>query len=152
VPTREPGRGDPRRGEPRRGEPLRGDRGSMSAEMVLVAPLLVLLVLLVVAGGRVALLQGEVEAAARDAVRAASVERSLPAAQAAARRTVDAVTSDEVTCGEVRTGGAFVAGGQVDVDVTCSVPLRALVGLGLGQQATFSATASAPLETLRRTG
>ena len=130
----------------------RGDRGSMSAEIVLVAPLLVLLVLLVLAMGRVALLQGDVDAAARDAARAASVERTPGAAGAAAQTALDAVATPDYECAPAALGGSFVAGGQVEVTVRCTVPMSTLTGLGLGTSITLDSTGAAPLETFRRTG
>jgi len=140
----------PRRSAP--GRVLRGDRGSMSAEVVVVTPLLVLLVLLVLAMGRVALLQGDVDAAARDAARAASVERTAGGASAAAQAALDAVATPDYDCAPAATGGSFVAGGQVEVTVRCTVPLRTLTGLGLGTSITLDSTGAAPLETFRRTG
>ena len=56
---------------------LRGDRGSMAVEFVVAAPALVLLLLLVSAGGQWLNLTGKVGSAARDAVRAASVARTF---------------------------------------------------------------------------
>lgn len=130
----------------------RGDGGSMSAEVVLVAPLLVLLVLLVLAMGRVALLQGDVDAAARDAARAASVERTPGEAAAAAQAALAAVATPDYECAPAALGGTFAAGGQVQVTVRCTVPMRTLTGLGLGTSITLDSTGAAPLETYRRTG
>ncbi|MEJ5914819.1 TadE/TadG family type IV pilus assembly protein [Pseudokineococcus sp. 1T1Z-3] len=129
-----------------------GDRGSMSAEVVLVAPLLVLLVVLVLAMGRVALLQGDVDSAARDAARAASFERTPQAAGAAAQAALDAVATPDYVCEPATTGGRFAPGGLVEVTVRCTVPMRTLAGLGLGPSLTLEATGAAPLETYRRTG
>ncbi|GAA2031270.1 TadE/TadG family type IV pilus assembly protein [Pseudokineococcus marinus] len=128
------------------------DRGSMSVEVVVVAPLLLLLVVLVLAMGRVALLQGDVDAAARDAARAASVERTPGAAAAAAQAALDAVASPDQECAPAALGGTFAPGGQVEVTVSCTVPMRTLTGLGLGPSITLDATGAAPLETFRRTG
>jgi Flp pilus assembly protein TadG len=60
------------------------DRGSMAVEFVIAAPLLVLMLLLVSAGGEWLNLAGNVTAAARDAARAASLARTMDDAQAAA--------------------------------------------------------------------
>ncbi len=56
--------------------PARRDRGSMAVEFVIAGPALVLLLLLVSAGGQWLNLSGDVGAAARDSVRAASFARS----------------------------------------------------------------------------
>src|SRR5437764_1226138 len=61
---------------------LRGrDRGSSAVELAILAPALVLLLLLISAGGQWLNLTGDVSAAARDAVRAASIARTFDAAQ-----------------------------------------------------------------------
>ena len=49
----------------------RDERGSMAVEVVILAPVLLMFVMLVVAGGRYVGVQGDIEAAARDAARAA---------------------------------------------------------------------------------
>ena len=54
----------------------RGERGSISVELAVLAPGLVLLLLLVAAGARVVEVQGHIDGAARDAARAASIARS----------------------------------------------------------------------------
>jgi Flp pilus assembly protein TadG len=65
-------------------------RGSMTVEFVLLAPLLLGLMLFLVLAGRVVEAHGQVDGAARDAARAASVARSLGAAQVAADQAVRA--------------------------------------------------------------
>ena len=49
-----------------------GERGSMSVEMIVLVPVLLLIVMIAVAGGRLVSAEGMVQAAARDAARAAS--------------------------------------------------------------------------------
>ena len=61
------------------------ERGTMSIEAVVLVPVLLLITMVAVAGGRIVSAQGMVEAASRDAARAASMERSVSAANAAAR-------------------------------------------------------------------
>ena len=46
----------------------------MAVEVVILAPVLLMFVMLVVAGGRYVSVQGDIEAAARDAARAASLQ------------------------------------------------------------------------------
>ncbi|WP_200829752.1 TadE/TadG family type IV pilus assembly protein, partial [Cellulomonas algicola] len=73
------------------GRTARGDdRGSMAVEVVVLIPVLLLVALLVVAAGRYASAEGEAEAIARDAVRAATLERDGASALAAARATAAA--------------------------------------------------------------
>ena len=47
------------------------EQGTMSVEMVILAPVLLLVVMLAVAGGRLVSAEGRVQAASRDAARAA---------------------------------------------------------------------------------
>lgn len=127
------------------------DRGSMAVEVVLMIPVLVLFMLLVVAGGRYVSVRADMEAAARDAARAASLERSAPAAQAAAGRSATAALDGFATC---RMGGFdpdFRPGGSVTVTIDCQVPNDGLGLLGLKGSLGMSATGSAPLDTYRRT-
>ena len=56
----------------------------MSVEMIVLVPVLLMVVLIAVAGGRYVSAEGMTRAAARDAARAASLERSSASAAAAA--------------------------------------------------------------------
>ena len=73
---------------PRGTSALRREDGSMSVEMVVLGPILLMVVLVAVAGGRYVSAEGMTQAAARDAARAASMERSAPAARAAANEAL----------------------------------------------------------------
>lgn len=126
------------------------DRGSMAVEVVLLAPLLVGFVMLVVAFGRFVDVQGDVEAAAREAARAASIERSLPAAAAASDAAVAAMLPAAVSCSPPVVGGQFTEGGVVTVAVACRVPLGDLGLLGLPGSVAVEGRSAAPLETFRR--
>lgn len=129
----------------------RADRGSMAVEIVILTPLLVAFVMLVIAFGRYVNVRGQVEAVARDAARAASVERTAGGAQAAANATVAAGTRTG-TCSGAGLTGAFVAGGTVQVEVRCSVTMSDLGLVGVPGTVTVSGTSAAPLDTYRRTG
>lgn len=120
--------------------------------MVLLAPVMVAFLLLVVWFGRYVAVRGEVEAASRDAVRAASMERSWTAASALARQTANASLGSRWQCDEVELGGEFVAGGTVQVHVECAVPLSDLGLLGLPGTVSVAGNSSAPLDLYRRTG
>ena len=62
----------------------------MTVEFVLLGPLLLLLLLFLVLAGRVVEAHGQVDGAARDAARAASLARSAQEAQTAAGQAVSA--------------------------------------------------------------
>jgi Flp pilus assembly protein TadG len=132
------------------------DQGSAAVELALVTPLLVLLLMLIVAAGR--LVQGrlEVASAAAQAARAASLARDPSAA--AAQATVvasSALASQHLTCGSlaVSTGtAAFRPGGQVTVRVSCTVSLSGLALLHLPGAETLTAQAAAPIDVFRGAG
>ncbi|HST82137.1 MAG TPA: TadE family protein [Kineosporiaceae bacterium] len=135
----------------RQTEGRRADAGMMAVEMVLLAPVMVAFLLLVVAFGRFVAVRGEVEAATRDAVRAASLERSSGAAADAARRTASASLAGRWQCGEPELGGAFGAGETITVRLECSVPLSGLGLLGMPGSISVHAQSAAPLDLYRRT-
>ena len=123
----------------------------MAVEIVILTPLLVAFVMLVIAFGRYVDVRGQVEAVARDAARAASVERTAGQAQAAADATVAAGTRTGA-CSGAGLSGAFVAGSTVQVEVRCSVTMSDLGLVGVPGTITVSGTSAAPLDTYRRTG
>lgn len=101
----------------------RADRGSATLELTLIAPALLLFIMLVVAAGRVTTGRTAVSTAARDAARAASLERSAQDALDAADESVSASLEDHpLDCDpivEVDTSN-FEPGGSVRVTVTCN--------------------------------
>jgi Flp pilus assembly protein TadG len=97
----------------------------MALEMVILAPLLLLLLMFLLACGRYFQTSSLLESAARDGARAATQERSLGAAQ---RRVDDAVdrTMDQAidSCKNSASGviqGSFTAGSPISVEVSCTV-------------------------------
>lgn len=130
------------------------ERGSMSVEIVLMVPILVLFLLLVLAGGRYVAARADIESAARDAARAASFERDGFAARAAALSAVNAsdVEDNFSSCAVTNIGGQFEAGGVVDVTIRCAVSNRGLGLIGLTGSEHFEATSSAPIDQYRRFG
>jgi Flp pilus assembly protein TadG len=123
----------------------------MAVEVVILTPVLVAFLLLVVAFGRYVTTRGDVEAVARDAVRAASLERTPGAAQAAANAAV-AAGLRRGGCSPAALSGAFTAGGTITVEVECAVPLSDLGLIGLPGSVTVRGSSAAPLDTYRRTG
>jgi Flp pilus assembly protein TadG len=133
---------------------LRGDRGSMAVELVILFPVMLAFMMLVVAAGRLVSVKGDLEAASRDAARAASLERTAGEAQARAGEVVNAsMDKDTVNCQGTSLGGSnFVAGGFVKVSLTCQVSYDGLGLIGLPGHVTVKADSSAPIDRYRRTG
>ena len=140
---------------------LTGDRGSMAVEFVVAAPALVLLLLLVAAGGQWLNLAGKVGSATRDAVRAASLARTFADAQdnaqAAAQTDLAGVCSGggqgtpatkvQLFTNGVRVGaGDFAVAQDIEVTVSCVANLAAFHVIGFPVSQTFGDTAAAPLD------
>ncbi len=130
---------------------VRRERGSMAVEVVILTPVLVAFILLVVAFGRYVTARGDVEAVARDAVRAASLERTAGQARAAANAAV-AAGLGRGGCSPAALTGAFVAGGTITVEIECAVPLADLGLVGVPGSVTVTGSSSAPLDVYRRAG
>lgn len=127
------------------------ERGSMAVEVVIMVPILVAVMMLVVAFGRYIDLQGSVDAAARDAVRAASLERDAATAEYVAQQVAMASLPESASCSDVSLEGNFAPGEVITVVLTCQVSYDGLGLLGLPGSAPVTADSSAPLDELRRT-
>jgi len=129
------------------------EQGGVTAELVIVTPLLILLLLFVVALGRLAGARLEVDGAAAEAARAASIARDPATATAMAQETAAwALSSDHVTCASltVTTDTAqFTPGGSVAVTVTCTVSLGDLTGLRLPASESISSKSTSVIDTYR---
>ncbi len=132
------------------------ERGTSTVEVVILAPALGLLVLLAIAGGRLAIASQAVQSSAAEAARSASIARTHSAAQAAASSAARArLASQRVNCASVTvtvdTAEFATPVGipaSVGATVTCRVDLS---GLLPGLPATVPVTASirSPLDTYR---
>lgn len=90
--------------------------------------------------------------ATHQAARAASLQRSGPAAITAARSTAQSALSGAgVACRsvQVRTNARLVPGRSVTVTLTCGVDLGDALILGVARQRLVSSTASEPVDTWR---
>ncbi|MFB4288383.1 TadE/TadG family type IV pilus assembly protein [Nonomuraea sp. ATR24] len=124
------------------------ERGSMAVETVMLAPIFLLFLLFLAGAGRLVEAQGEVNGAARDAARAASVQRTLQGAESAAEAVVTQALRDGCTGPAVSLDGSrWEEGGQVVAEVTCELDL-AFLGFGGSQRMT--GTSVVPLEQFRR--
>ncbi|GAB3708257.1 TadE/TadG family type IV pilus assembly protein [Mariniluteicoccus flavus] len=117
----------------------RDERGAASVEALVLVPVLLLVVACLVAGARVWFARSVVADAAHAGARAATLERSAPAAGVRARAVVaESLRTQGMRCADqhvqVDVGGFAAAVGQparVRVDVSCRVPLGDLVGLAV---------------------
>lgn len=129
------------------------DRGSATVELAVLTPALVVLLLLVVAAGRLVLARQEVNAAATDAARAASIAESPASATYAAVQAASAdLSGDGLPCssfGVTVDTDDFVPGGTVGVHLTCTASLAGLSLLGLPGSETMSSVATAPIDLYR---
>jgi len=101
------------------------ERGSLTVEFVLLAPLLIVLMLFLVFAGRVVEAHGQVDGAARDAARAASIARSSAQAVANARAAVNADIRGG-WCPNVIVNGFVPGSTAVTVTLNCSLNLTFL--------------------------
>ncbi|WP_329359203.1 TadE/TadG family type IV pilus assembly protein [Streptomyces sp. NBC_01483] len=142
---------------PRLLRPLRQDRGSYALETAVLAPVLIIILGLMIAFGRVTDAKGAVDAAAHAAARAASLERDAGTAQTAAQ---DAVTrsldGDGVTCQTssvaIDTSGYATDVGEaatVTATISCTANLSDIGVPGLPGAKTITASWTSPIDTYR---
>lgn len=136
----------------------RGERGSAAIEAAIGVPAFVLLIGLIIAGGRVATTHESLQSAAADAARAASLDRdprtATTDAQAAA---TSSITDQHVHCRDivVRIDTADFAKqpgqpGAVHVTVSCRLDLSDLSVPGVPGSRVLTATVSSPIDTWRQ--
>ncbi|WP_116451682.1 TadE/TadG family type IV pilus assembly protein [Blastococcus litoris] len=134
-----------------------GERGSVSVELALLAPALLLLLSLAVFAGRAQVADNAVEEAARAAAREASLARdaatAVGSAGAQAQRTL---TAQDLRCQatsvDVDTAGFQAPLGQpgdVTVSISCTVAMGDLLAPGLPGSVTVQASFSSPVDAYR---
>lgn len=136
------------------------ERGSMSLELAILVPAVLLVLGLVVLGGRVQVAAGAVEHAAAAAARQASLARTPETARAAATLVAaDTLGQQGITCAPgsttVDTSGFAVPvgqGAQVTVHVTCTLEMSDLAIPGLPGARTLTAASTSVLDTYRVRG
>ncbi|MEV6905983.1 TadE/TadG family type IV pilus assembly protein [Amycolatopsis sp. NPDC051071] len=131
----------------------RAERGSVTAEAVLLTPVLVmLLVLLAVVVHRGVDARLRLDDAAHQAARAATLHRTTTAATAAARDTVgSALAQAGVVCRDVTTtmSGTLAPASAVTVQVRCIVDFGQAVLLGVPGGKILISSASEVVDTYR---
>ncbi|MFC4004936.1 TadE family protein [Prauserella oleivorans] len=134
------------------------DTGSVSVELAVLAPAVLLIGLLVVAAGRISSAQQAVDDAATAAARTASLTRSASAASTAATNAATTVLGERhLRCTDTRVsvhaGGFAPPPGQTGVarvEVRCQVGLADLAGVpGLPGSTVVSSSFTSPVDPYR---
>jgi Flp pilus assembly protein TadG len=134
-----------------------GERGSVSVELALLAPALLLLLSFAVFAGRTQLAEGAVGAAARAAAREASLARDAGTATTLASvQAQGSLAAQDLRCQrttvDVDTGGFQAPLGQpadVTVSIACVVGMADLLAPGLPGSVTVEASFTSPIDAYR---
>lgn len=130
-----------------------GESGGASVELVLLTPLLLLVLLFVVALGRLVSARLEVDTAAAQAARVASMARDPATATMLARQLAAATLAvHHLSCAPLSVSvdtGAFAPGGTVAVRISCTASLAGLSLLALPAGQTITARFVEPLDVYR---
>ena len=132
----------------------RDESGVMAIELVLLAPVLVLLCGIIVMAGEFRSAANDVSNAAYAAARAASYTSDPTSAQTAGEAAaVDSMANRGDACAQMTASintSNFTPGGDIRVTVTCVASLAQITGFGIipGHK-TFTATAVVPIDTHR---
>jgi Flp pilus assembly protein TadG len=134
------------------------DEGSASVELAVLTPMLLILLVLVIAGGRVVSADNALSHAATAAARSASLARTPAAAHTAAAETGTLVMAEQhLACAGVHlhvdTSGFGVRAGEtgtVTVALGCTVSLADLTGVSaLPGTVPLKATFTSPVDPYR---
>lgn len=136
---------------------LKAEDGSEVVSFVLLTPLLILFFELIVVGGRLATTHADVESAAREAARHASLASGLSTAGAEIDSVAEAALKDKgLSCvwysAAIGNDTEFVAGGWVEVEVTCIVDTADLGFLSAPGSFTITRGATEPVDFFRVVG
>jgi Flp pilus assembly protein TadG len=130
--------------------------GSLTVELVLLTPALLIVILTIAAFGRVSEARQLVAEAAGAGAQAAAVGMSPSSAVSDAESDASAVLSGHLrTCDHPAIGtdtSHFYPGGLVTVTVTCSIALSDLAVPGMPGTATVQASSTAPIDPYRAVG
>jgi Flp pilus assembly protein TadG len=131
-----------------------GDGGWAVAEVVFLMPVALVVLGFIVLCGRMGNVQADITSTARDAARAASLQRNLDSARQAAQATAAAsLAANTVTCNQPRTRidnpATFAPGGSVTVTVTCDVDLSAVAIPGIPASTTIERSSTESIDRYR---
>jgi Flp pilus assembly protein TadG len=121
------------------------DEGSAAVELVLMAPILIVLTLLIVAAGQIVQGRIDTDGAAHAAARAASLEHTMAAAQAAAETAATASMGDQCGSATVGLAGDLEPGGTVTATLSCTISVDSPVWSSY----EVTSTASSPVDAWR---
>lgn len=127
------------------------DRGSAAVELVVLAPVFVVLLLFVVFLGRMTEANTKVRHAADQAARAASMVNRNRAGAVASATAISELTADGIRCAglSVTSSSSSTAGLEaIEVTVSCTVPSADLAPLAPGQR-TMTATSTEVIDVIR---
>jgi Flp pilus assembly protein TadG len=134
----------------------RDERGSLSVELVVLTPVLLIMALAMLAFGRVAETRQQVVEAARAGAEVASIApdaASAEAASAAAATGGNGSLSRSCVDPLVTTDASqFHPGGFVTVTVVCHVPLADVAVPGMPGSTVVTASSTAPIDPYRSVG
>lgn len=136
---------------------VRDERGSTSIELVILGPAFVLLLAMLIIGGRVAIAKQAIGNAASEAARSATLSRGEDAATTNAQRAADEYLAEQdlqcrgtpavtVDLAAFRTDPGTPA--EVAVTVSCQVDISGVEIPGLGD-VTLEGSATSPLDVYR---
>jgi Flp pilus assembly protein TadG len=135
----------------------RGERGSAAIETAIGIPAFGLFVAMIILGGRVEVAKQSVEAAAYEAARAASIERTQGEAIAAGTTAATNslrdqnvhCTSTDITVNAAAFNAPLATTAQVAATVTCRVDLSDLSLPGVPGHRVITASAASPVDAYR---
>ncbi len=131
-------------------------RGSLTVELVVLTPVVLVVALAVVTFGRVAEARQQVIEAARAGAEAAAVEPGGASAGSAARSEATVGTTGHArTCSDrqvLTDSSHFYPGGFVTVTVVCQVPLADVALPGMPGTTSVRASSTAPIDPYRAVG
>jgi hypothetical protein len=136
---------------------LSDDRGISMAAFLMIAPVLVIGMEFVAIGGRIAAATADIQSAAHEAARQGSIAQRRSSAAGLIEPVALAALADKgFQCRSPQAvlgpGTHFVAGGQVEVTVECTVELSDIGLLSVPGSVRLTRSAVEPIDTYRVVG